>query len=126
MGSSPTPGTVIGQVAIANRNRGGRDSGSTDRISCEPLRELAYILRHRPILGGTLRSMSTTSNLSDLQEQRTKAAADLATIDHAIASVKALEHSNMIDAPCPHCDYVVEADGGMTFHMRDGHPNPRL
>jgi hypothetical protein len=48
----------------------------------------------------------------------------LAEIDHAIASVEALQHSNMIDAPCPHCDFVVQADGGMTFHMRDVHPNP--
>jgi hypothetical protein len=79
---------------------------------------------HRSIRGGTLFFMSSTSNLSDLQERRKAAAADLASIDHAIASVEALEHSNMIDAPCPHCDFVVQADGGMTFHMRDVHPNP--
>jgi len=70
--------------------------------------------------------MSTTSNLSDLREQRRQVAADLAEIDHAIASLDALQHSNMIDAPCPHCDFVVQADGGMTFHMRDVHPNPLI
>ncbi len=68
--------------------------------------------------------MSDTSNLADLKEQRKSAAADLANIDHAIASVEALEHSHMVDASCPHCDFVVETGGGIELHLRDVHPNP--
>jgi len=68
--------------------------------------------------------MPDTAKLTDLKEQRESAAADLANIDHAIASVEALEHSHMVDASCPHCNFVVEADGGIEFHLRDVHPNP--
>lgn len=70
--------------------------------------------------------MPHTPNLADLEEQRRKASNDLANIDHAIASLKAMEGSQMIDASCPHCDYVVQADGGMEFHLRDVHPNPLI
>jgi len=70
--------------------------------------------------------MTSSSSLSDLKEQRRKVAADLATVDHAIASLEALEHSTMIDASCPHCDFVVQTDGGMTVHLRDVHPNPLI
>jgi hypothetical protein len=70
--------------------------------------------------------MSNTSDLSDLQEQRKQAAADLATMDHAIASLEALQTSHMIDDPCPHCDFVVKADSGMEVHLMDVHPNPLI
>ena len=68
--------------------------------------------------------MSDKPNLADLNEQRKSAVANLANIDHAIASVEALEHSHMIDASCPHCDFVVQTDGGIEIHLRDVHPNP--
>ncbi len=68
--------------------------------------------------------MSDIANLADLKEQRDSAVADLANIDHAIASVEALEQSHMVDASCPHCDFAVTADGGIGFHLRDVHPNP--
>jgi hypothetical protein len=70
--------------------------------------------------------MSETPNLADLREQRQKAVADLEEIDHAIASLEALTQSHMIDASCPHCDYVVETDGGMEIHLMDVHPNPLI
>jgi hypothetical protein len=70
--------------------------------------------------------MSRDNSLSDLQQQRVKLARDLASIDHAIASLEALEHSQMVDASCPHCDFVVQNDGGMTIHLRDVHPNPLI
>ena len=70
--------------------------------------------------------MTDANNLSDLVESRKKAAADLANIDHAIASLEAVEHSSMIDASCPHCDFVVQTDGGMSMHLRDVHPNPLI
>jgi hypothetical protein len=68
--------------------------------------------------------MSDTANLADLNEQRASVVANLADIDHAIASVEALKTSHMIDASCPHCDFVVETDGGIEIHLRDVHPNP--
>lgn len=70
--------------------------------------------------------MSESPNLADLRAQRETAVAAMAEIDHAIASLEALEHSTMIDASCPHCDYVVQADGGIEFHLRDVHPNPLI
>jgi hypothetical protein len=70
--------------------------------------------------------MSEAPNLDDLRKQRAKATSDLAEIDHAIASLEALETSHMIDASCPHCDFVVQADGGMVTHLIDVHPNPLI
>lgn len=70
--------------------------------------------------------MSDNASLADLNEQRKSAVANLANIDHAIASVEALEHSHMIDASCPHCDFVVQTDGGIEIHLRDVHPNPLI
>jgi hypothetical protein len=72
------------------------------------------------------RCMTSANDLSELKQQRVKLAADLASVDHAIASLEALEHSQMVDASCPHCDFVVENDGGMTIHLRDVHPNPLI
>jgi hypothetical protein len=68
--------------------------------------------------------MSDIANLADLKEKRASAVVDLADIDHAIASVEAHEQSHMVDASCPHCDFVVTADGGIDSHLRDVHPNP--
>jgi hypothetical protein len=68
--------------------------------------------------------MSDIADLADLKEKRESAVADLADIDHAIASVEALVHSHMVDASCPHCEFVVTADGGFESHLRDVHPNP--
>jgi hypothetical protein len=70
--------------------------------------------------------MSEASNLEDLRGRRNEAASNLAEIDHAIASLEALETSHMIDASCPHCDFVVQADGGMATHLLDVHPNPLI
>lgn len=70
--------------------------------------------------------MSTTSDLADLRAQRDDTAAKLATIDHAIASLEALNTSHMIDASCPHCDYVVTQGGVMKVHLMDVHPNPLI
>lgn len=70
--------------------------------------------------------MTDADKLSDLVERRSKVATELAELDHAIASLEALKHSHMIDDPCPHCDFVVETEGGMTVHLRDVHPNPLI
>ena len=70
--------------------------------------------------------MSSTPDLADLKEQRAATAAQLETIDHAIASLEAMSTSHMIDASCPHCDYVVEQAGGMKIHLMDVHPNPLI
>jgi hypothetical protein len=70
--------------------------------------------------------MPNTPTLADLRDQRQAAAAALADIDHAIASLEALEQSHMIDASCPHCDFVVQTDGGMEIHLMDVHPNPLI
>jgi len=70
--------------------------------------------------------MSSTPDLTDLKEQRAAAAAELATIDHAIASLEALNTSHMINASCPHCDFVVEQPGGMKTHLMAVHPNPLI
>ncbi len=70
--------------------------------------------------------MSDSPNLADLRERRARAAADLAEIDHAIASLEAIETSHMVDASCPHCDFVVETDSGIEVHLRDVHPNPLI
>jgi hypothetical protein len=70
--------------------------------------------------------MSDIVNLADLNEQRVSAVANLADIDHAIASVEALKTSHMVDASCPHCDFVVETEDGFEFHLRDVHPNPLI
>jgi hypothetical protein len=70
--------------------------------------------------------MINANSLSDLEQRRVKLAEDLASVDHAIASLGALEHSQMVDASCPHCDFVVQTDGGMTIHLRDVHPNPLI
>lgn len=68
--------------------------------------------------------MSDAPTLDALRGQRTQVAADLANLDHAIASLEALEQSHMVDASCPHCDFVVEQDGGIEAHLLDVHPNP--
>jgi len=70
--------------------------------------------------------MSSTPDLADLKAQRTAAAAQLETIDHAIASLEALNTSHMVDASCPHCDFVVEQSGGMKIHLMEVHPNPLI
>jgi hypothetical protein len=70
--------------------------------------------------------MSDSPTLADLRERRAEAAASLADIDHAIASLEALETSSMLDASCPHCDFVVQRDGGIETHLRDVHPNPLI
>ncbi len=70
--------------------------------------------------------MPNTPNLADLLKKREQARAELADIEHAIASLEALEHSHMIDASCPHCDFVVTASGGIENHLRDVHPNPLI
>jgi hypothetical protein len=68
--------------------------------------------------------MSETTTLGSLRDQRKQAAAELANLDHAIASLEAMEQSHMVDASCPHCDFVVTQDGGIEAHLRDVHPNP--
>lgn len=70
--------------------------------------------------------MPDTPTLADLRDQREAAAKDLAQIDHAIASLESLEQSHMIDASCPHCDYVVTTESGMDIHLMDVHPNPLI
>jgi hypothetical protein len=70
--------------------------------------------------------MSSTSDLADLQAQRDETAAKLATLDHAIASLEALKTSHMIDASCPHCEYVATQGNGMKVHLMDVHPNPLI
>jgi hypothetical protein len=70
--------------------------------------------------------MPDIANLADLKEQRKSAVANLASIDHAIASVEALEQSHMVDTSCPHCDFVVKNPGGIEFHLTDVHPNPLI
>ena len=70
--------------------------------------------------------MSSTPDLADLKDQRARAAAELSTIDHAIATLEALETSHMVDASCPHCDFVVDQPGGMKVHLMDVHPNPLI
>lgn len=70
--------------------------------------------------------MTDARKKADLVEARKRAADELANIDHAIASLDAIEQSHMIDASCPHCDFVVQADGGMVTHLRDVHPNPLI
>jgi hypothetical protein len=70
--------------------------------------------------------MTDARKKADLVEARRRAAEELANIDHAIASLDAIEQSHMIDASCPHCDFVVQADGGMVTHLRDVHPNPLI
>jgi hypothetical protein len=70
--------------------------------------------------------MSESPTLADLRDRRVAAAAELADIDHAIASLEAMETSTMLDASCPHCDFVVQMDGGIEAHLRDVHPNPLI
>jgi len=70
--------------------------------------------------------MSSTPDLTDLRAQRGELVAKLETIDHAIASLEALNTSHMIDASCPHCDYVATQGGGMKVHLMDVHPNPLI
>ena len=70
--------------------------------------------------------MTDASKMEGLVDRRKQAVEDLANIDHAIASLEAMEQSHMIDASCPHCDFVVQADGGMATHLRDVHPNPLI
>ena len=70
--------------------------------------------------------MSSTPDLADLKKQRADAATELQTIDHAIASLEALNTSHMIDASCPHCDYVIQQSGGLEIHLMDVHPNPLI
>lgn len=70
--------------------------------------------------------MSDTPSLADLRDRRAAAASELAEIDHAIASLEALTTSHMVDASCPHCDFVIEMDGGIETHLREVHPNPLI
>jgi hypothetical protein len=70
--------------------------------------------------------MPSTPNIADLRTQRDEIAANLATIDHAIASLESLETSHMIDASCPHCDFVAQQAGGMKIHIMNAHPNPLI
>jgi hypothetical protein len=70
--------------------------------------------------------MSDTPTLADLRFQREAAANDLAQMDHAIASLEALEQTQMIDASCPHCDFVVTTGSGIDIHLMDVHPNPLI
>ena len=70
--------------------------------------------------------MSSTPDLTDLQTQREETAAKLATLDHAIASLEALNTSHMLDASCPHCEYVATQGDGMKVHLMDVHPNPLI
>jgi hypothetical protein len=70
--------------------------------------------------------MPDTPTLADLKDQRHSAVSALAEIDHAIASLEALEQSHMIDASCPHCDFVVTSDSGIDVHLMDVHPNPLI
>jgi hypothetical protein len=70
--------------------------------------------------------MSSTPDLADLEAQRDATAAQLASIDHAIASLKALNISHMVDASCPHCDFVATRGDGMKIHLMDVHPNPLI
>ena len=70
--------------------------------------------------------MPDTPTLADLRDQRQTAAASLAEIDHAIASLEALDQSQMVDASCPHCDFIVTTDSGMDIHLIDVHPNPLI
>ena len=70
--------------------------------------------------------MPDTPDLAALQEQRRKAVAELESIDHAIASLEAMDQSEFVDASCPHCDFVVHTSEGMDFHLRDVHPNPLI
>ena len=70
--------------------------------------------------------MPDTPTLADLRDQRQTAAANLAEIDHAIASLEALGQSQMVDASCPHCDFTVTTDTGMDIHLIDVHPNPLI
>ncbi len=70
--------------------------------------------------------MSDSPTLADLRERRAAAAEALEEIDHAIASLEALSGSTMLDASCPHCDFVIEHDGGIEQHLRDVHPNPLI
>lgn len=70
--------------------------------------------------------MPDTPDLADLKEQRRAAAEKLEQLDHAIASVEAMSHSEFVDTSCPHCDFVVHSHEGMDFHLRDVHPNPLI
>ena len=70
--------------------------------------------------------MPSTPDLAQLKEQRAAVADKLETIDHAIASLEALNTSHMVDASCPHCDYVVTQPGGLEVHLMDVHPNPLI
>lgn len=68
--------------------------------------------------------MPDTPDLADLQERRRKAAEEVETLDHAIASVEAMNRTEFVDASCPHCEFVVHEADGLEFHLRDVHPNP--
>lgn len=70
--------------------------------------------------------MPDTPTLADLNDQRQATVNHLAQIDHAIASLKAVEQSHMVDASCPHCDFVVTTDSGIDIHLMDVHPNPLI
>ena len=67
------------------------------------------------------------NDLAALKEQRQKAAADLDAIDRTIAHLESEGKSQMIDASCPHCDFVVGGAGdNLVYHLRDVHPNPLI
>jgi len=70
--------------------------------------------------------MPSTPDLADLETQRDATAAKLASIEHAIASLEAMNTSHMVDASCPHCDYVATQGNGMKVHLMDVHPNPLI
>ena len=71
--------------------------------------------------------MAHTDDLAALKEQRRKAAADLDALDRTIAHLESEGKSKMLDASCPHCDFVVSApDDDLVYHLRDVHPNPLI
>ena len=71
--------------------------------------------------------MADTQDLATLKEQRRQAAADLDALDRTIAHLEAEGKSHMLDASCPHCDFVVSGpDDHLVYHLRDVHPNPAI
>lgn len=71
--------------------------------------------------------MADKHDLATLKEQRQQAAAELDALDRAIAHLEEEGRSHMLDASCPHCDFVVAGeDDHLAYHLRDVHPNPAI
>lgn len=70
--------------------------------------------------------MADTHDLAALKEQRQQAAAELDALDRAIAHLEDEGRSHMLDASCPHCDFVVGEEDHLAYHLRDVHPNPQI